>query len=169
MAGQALGIESLTPYESRASGVSGRPRREGSSHSHPTKAGHRAPVSGKPRRGAGPLTSYESRPSGPVSGRPRRGIRSLTCYESRPSGTRQWQVKVGEIESLTSYESKHRASVSAGQGGGISSHSRNTIAGHQALVSSRASGGDWVTHILRKQARQRQATAWDQVTHMLRE
>ena len=84
-------MESLTSYESGPSGTRqrqataevgvthslrkraiGHPSAAGhigeSSHSHSTKAGHRASV----------------------SGRPQRGIESLTRYESRPSGIRQW-------------------------------------------------------------------------------
>ena len=120
----------------------------GWSHSHATKAGHRAPV----------------------SSRPRRGVEKLTRYESGPSGTRQQQVTAGDRVTHSLRKQAIGRQSAAGHSG-ESSHSQATNAGHRAFISGRPQRGiESLTPYERRPSGtyQRQATLGDRVTHNLR-
>ena len=156
-------IEALTNYESEPSGTHqrqatagnqathklrkraiGHPSAvghgEGSGHSQTTRAGHRAPVSRRPRRGMESLTNYESEPSGTRQRLATAGDGVTHLLQERAIGQRSAAGHGGGSNHSLATRVCHQAPSAAGNNRG-SSHSLATKAGHRAPVSGRPRRG----------------------------
>ena len=135
------GVESLTNYESGPSGIRQRQATAGSRVTHSLRKraiGHSSAVGHG--GGSSHLQATKAGQRAPVSGRPRWRVELLTRYESGPSGTRQWKTTAGgRVTHLLRTQAIGRSSAAVTARDG--SHSQATRAGHRVPVSGRPRRG----------------------------